>query len=162
MPMYPLLNIRTLKSCFGGTAFGFERKLSGSTRESRSILYFLLGMYWIQRETGRTRVTGLVPSDVVALLLTLICAKVLLIGILHFCHLRRENGTTTFSFICFLKKYDSNSCEKFHEDMWLRVQLQQDYKLQNLDDFYSFAQKTLANGIFGEDIEPHTFILQQP
>ena len=88
MPMYPLWNIRTLKSYFGATAFVFERKLSCSTRESRNILFFfLLGMYWVQRETGRSRVTGLVPSEVVALLL--ICPKILLLGILHFCHLRR-------------------------------------------------------------------------
>ena len=99
MPMYPLLNNKTLKKYYGATAFGFERKPSGSTRESGIILYFLLGMYWIQRERGRTRVTGLVPSDVVALLL--ICPKVLLKRSLDFCHLRRQNGTTTFSFICF-------------------------------------------------------------
>ena len=99
MPMYPLWNIRMLKNCFGATVFGFERKLSSSTRESRNLLYVLLGMYWSQRETGRARVTGFVPSDVVALVL--ICPKLLRIGNPHFCHLRRENTTTEFFFICF-------------------------------------------------------------
>ena len=90
-----------LKNYFGATAFTFERKPSGSTRESRNLLYFLLGMYWSQRETGRYRVTGSVSSDVVALVL--IGPNVLRIESLHFCHLLRENASTKFFFICFWK-----------------------------------------------------------
>ena len=99
-----------LKNYFGATAFTFERKPSGSTRESRNLLNFLLGMYWSQRETGRTRVTGLVHSDVVAL--GLIGPKVFRIESLHFCHLRRENASTQFFFHLFLKKYVSHSLVK--------------------------------------------------
>ena len=99
-----------LKNYFGATAFVFERKLSGSTRESRNLLFFLLGMYWSQRETGRTRVTGLVPNDVVVLVL--IVPKVLRIESLHFYHLRRENASTEFFFHLFLEKYVSHSLVK--------------------------------------------------
>ena len=64
-----------------------------------SFCFFLPGMYWSQRETGRTRVTGLVPNDVVALVL--IGPKVLRIESLHCYHLRPENASTHFFFICF-------------------------------------------------------------
>ena len=52
----------------------------------------------------------------------------------------RRHNKLFFSFV-LEKLCDSKSCEKFLENMWLRGQTKQDYKLQNVDEFF-FAQKT--------------------
>ena len=128
--------------------------------ETRYISYFLLHVYWIQKHTGSSIITALVPNSVVAL--GVIGPKSTwseYFGLLTFSWEKSHNNNL---FLLFLKKATGpKTCGSFREDIRLEVQENHEYKPEIFDDFHSLAQDTVANGNYFENIDSQTFSVQQ-